>query len=216
MLVQPTLDIPAEISARILSGELFRNGSVVRVAATGQIYKLLDEIPNPVSQRQAKKILAQATKTLKDPKILVPALTAGMVIVVAIDQWQKRKAGEPDVAVVQPAVPECVERYNASLAKYVDAIRGRHLSVELLDEVLADLDAVKAYAHPDGENVLDFSTEHAKALLSIVAEYTKQLAEANGVDLADSLDDAPDSEASEIVTLRQHLEVQKRIFLEAA
>jgi len=49
-----------------------------------------------------------------------------------------------------------------------------------------------------------------------VASYTRQLAEANGIDVAGPPEDAPDSVRSEITSLRRHLEVQKRIFGNAA
>jgi hypothetical protein len=217
MIVQPTLVIPPAIEAHILSGELLRNGSVVRVAATGQIFKLLDEIPKPVGQERAEQAVVQLARKLKEPRVVVPMLLVGTVVVVGLAKWQKR---DPDVAEVDvadaPAVPECVQGYNASLAAYIEAIRGARLSLEVLDQVLADLDAVKGYADPDGGIVLDFSTEHAAALLSIVADYTMQLAEANGIDLAEPLEDAPGSGPSEIVSLRRYLDVQKQIFTDAA
>lgn len=218
MIVQPTLVIPPAIEARILSGELLRVGSVVRVAATGRIFKLLDEIPTPIGGDRAGQAVAQLTRKLKDPRVLVPVLLVGTVVVVGLAKWQKR---DPDLVAADeatdaPAVPECVERYNASLAAYIEAIRGARLSLELLDQVLADLDAVKGYADPDGGIVLDFSTEHAAALLSIVADYTRQLAEANDINLAEPLQDAPGSAPSEIDSLRRYLEVQKRIFTDAA
>ena len=216
MIVQPTLVIPPVIEAGLASGEYFRNGSVVRAAASGQIVKLLDEIPKPTQERTAQTF-TQLTTKLKDPRVAVPTLLVGTVIVVGIAMWRKREPGQDELKVADaPAVPECVDRYNASLAAYIEAIRDRRLDVELLDQVLADLDAVKSYTDPDGGVILDFSTEHAKALLSIVADYTMQLAEANGIDLAEPIADPPESKPSEIDSLRRYLEVQKRIFTEAA
>jgi len=217
MIVQPTLVIPPVIEAGLASGEYFRNGSVVRAAASGQIVKLLDEIPKPVTQERAAQTISQLTTKLKDPRIAVPTLLVGTVVVVGIAMWRKRDPGQDELEVADaPAVPECVDRYNASLAAYVEAIRDRRLNLQLLDQVLADLDEVRSYADPNGGVILDFSTEHAKALLSIVADYTMQLAEANGVDLAEPIEEPLEAKPSEIDSLRRHLEVQRQIFTDAA
>jgi hypothetical protein len=217
MIVQPTLLIPPAIEVGLISGALFRNGSVVRVADTGRIFKLLDEIPNSVGQERGAQAVAQLAKKLKDPRVVVAALVVGTVAVVGITVWKKRDHEVAEAKVDDtPAVPECVHRYNASLAAYIEAIRDARLSLELLDRVLADLDAVKDYEDPDGGIVLDFSTEHAAALLNIVADFTRQLAEANDIDLAEAPQDSPGSEPSVINSLRRYLEVQRRIFTDAA
>src|SRR4051794_11030447 len=67
-IVQLTLRIPPLVQAGIASGKLFRNGSVVRDVATGQIHTLLDEIPglDKVAQEAAKR----AAKVV--PQIMVP------------------------------------------------------------------------------------------------------------------------------------------------
>lgn len=211
MLVQPTLSIPPEIEARLSSGELFRYGSVVRETATGRIYDLLDEISAPAGRERAEKAVTRLAEKLKDPRVAVPALLIGTVVVFGLAQWKNRDLGAVDAEIPDlAAVPECVQRFNASLAEYIEAIRGARLSPQLLSQVLANLDAVKDYADPDGGIVVEFAFEHAVALLSVVADYTKQLADANNIDLAAAIQDIPG--LSEIDALRRYIEVQKRIF----
>ncbi|KMS74432.1 hypothetical protein ACM01_14205 [Streptomyces viridochromogenes] len=87
--------------------------------------------------------------------------------------------------------------------------------MDIINRLIADLDVVKAYSDEDGSVTLDFSTKHAEMLVNIVVDYTRQLAEANSVDL-NELQGGPTSENSAVVDLRRHLEVQRKIFTEAA
>lgn len=112
--------------------------------------------------------------------------------------------------------PECVQRYNASLAAYVEAIHEGRLDLQAIGGHIADLDAVKGYSDEDGSITLDFSTKQAEMLVEMVVGYTKQLAQDNAVDL-DELEDrvSPDG-AGTVIDLRRHLEVQSHIFSEAS
>jgi hypothetical protein len=53
-------------------------------------------------------------------------------------------------------------------------------------------------------------------LVKIVVDSTKQLAKANSIDLSELHEEAPASEGGAVVDLRRRLEVQKKIFTDAA
>lgn len=209
MISQPTsFYIPPEIEAGLLRGDLIRYGGIVR-NQMGQIVKHLKEVPLPVSNEKA---LARVSGMLKNPRILIPAaivttVAAGAAVIVAAKK--RKQAGNPEV-------PGCVQSYNASLAAYVEAVHEGRLELGIIDRLIAELDAVKAYSVEDGSITLDFSTKHAEMLVNIVVDYTRKLAEANSIDLNELQGVAPASENDDVVDLRSHLEVQRKIFTEAA
>lgn len=221
MIVQPALRVDPDIAVRIASGELFRNGSVVRSAATGQIVKHLDEVALPVARDAAAKAGTQLSKRVKDPKLYVPiGIIVGTVAVVSVAgyAWKKRQtdATAPSQDTEIAAIPACVERYNTSLANYLKAIQGQRLSVEILDRLIADLDEVRNYSDPDGRITLDFSTDHADTVVDIVVNYTAQLAEANSIDVSGVLPVVGEEEDNRIDLLGRHLRIQRDIFKDAS
>jgi hypothetical protein len=203
VIVRPTFFIPPEIEAGLLSGDLIRYGGVVRDSA-GRLVTHLKEIAVPKGSEEAA---AAAVSSLKNPVVLVVAIVgavAATATAVAVTAVRRRKA----------AVPECVENYNKSLRAYLEAVRLRTLDAEIVDRLIADLDAVKEYSK-SGSVTVDFSTEQSETLVQLVVDYTQQLADANSVDL-ESPEPAPESEGGVVVDLRRYLEVQKRIFSEGA
>ncbi|NEB03865.1 hypothetical protein [Streptomyces sp. SID13726] len=209
MISQPTyFYIPPEIEAGLLGGDLIQYGGIVR-NQMGQIVKHLKEVPLPLSN---EKVAAHVAGMLKNPRVLIPTAVVGTLV-----------AGAAVIAVVKkrrqsrkPQLLECVQSYNASLAAYVEAVHEGRLELEIIDRLIADLDAVKAYSNEDGSITLDFSTKQAEMLVNIVVDYTRQLAEANSVDLDELQGVAPASENDAVVDLRRHLEAQRKIFTEAA
>ncbi|MGW1730043.1 hypothetical protein [Streptomyces sp. NPDC001999] len=209
MISQPTtFYIPPEIEAGLLSGDLIRYGGIVR-NQMGQIVKHLKEISLPVSN---EKTVARVAGMLKNPRVLIPTVVVGTVaagVAVIVAAKKRKQTGKAEV-------PECVQSYNASLAAYVEAVHEGRLELDIIDRLIADLDAVKAYSDEDGSITLDFSTKHAEMLVNIVVDYTGHLAEANSVDLNELQGVAPASDDDAVVDLRRHLEVQRKIFTEAA
>jgi len=212
-VVQPTLLIPPLIQAGIDSGKLFRNGSVVRVVASGRIHKLLNEVPGP--EKVAQEVAKRAAKL--GPKIMVPVVlvTAAVGAGAAFVIKKRKNANDPDVrAEVKVDVPECVDNFEASLRAYVDAGRDGKLDTEIVDGLIADLEVVKAWS--DGGNTVEFSFEQLEPLFSLVIGHTPALAMAYSVVLDDFEEQESDCDAGVVVHLRRHLEVQKRILGEAA
>jgi hypothetical protein len=198
--------IPPEIEAGLRRGDLVQYGGVVR-DLSGQIVKHLDEVTLPVGDGKAT---AGFAAILKNPRVLIATVLAGAAAVggLSFAAARRRKLA---------SVPECVERYNSSLAAYLEAVQEGRLEVGIIRHLISDLDAVVAYSNENGSNIsLDFSTEQAAILVKIVVDSTRQLAEANSIDLRKLHEEAPASEGGAVVPLRGHLGVQKRIFADAA
>jgi hypothetical protein len=208
VIVQPTFYIPPDIATGLLSGDLIRYGGVVRDTA-GRLVVHLNEVPTP--ERTAQEVARVAVKGIKNPWV---AVGAGMLIVMAVGGGVvlavKRRKKD-----AKPEVPECVTHYNESLKTYLEAIHTGSLDPEIIDRLISDLDAVKSEAEESDTNIA-FSTEQLETLTEVVVGYTTKLAEANAIEL-----DAPGQVAegamnNVLADLRQYLEVQKRIFEEAA
>jgi hypothetical protein len=204
---QSTFIIPPEIEAGILSGDLVRYGGVVR-NLSGQIVKHLDEVELRAGD---EKTAAGVAALLKKPRVLIPTLAVAAAAVgggISFASARRRKLA---------VVPESVERYNASLRAYLEAVQEGRLDAGIIDLLISDLDAVVAYSERNGSDIcLDFSTEQAAILVKLVVDSTKQLAKANSVDLRELHEKAPASDGGAVVDLRRHLETQKKIFADAA
>ena len=108
-----------------------------------------------------------------------------------------------------------VDRYDASLRAYLEALRAGALDAEIVTQLMSDLDAIRTLADKSVITV-DFSTEPSATLVHLVVEYTRQLAECNDVELS-ALDNLRPTEGTDtVIYLRRHLEAQRRIFTEAA
>ena len=207
MITQPSFYIPPDIEAGLLSGDLILFGGIVR-NRLGQIVKHLSEIS--VSDN-SKKALERAAVTLKSPIAItaVALVTATLATAAFFVVWQRKRGGKP-------AVPECVERYNASLGEYLDAVRAQRLDADIIDRLIFDFDAVRAYSDENGGITLDFKTKQGESLFKLVVDYTRQLAEANPMNSTQLQLAASVSDDDPAVNLRRHLEVQRDIFNAAA
>ena len=157
-----------------------------------------------------EKALARVAAMLKNPRVLIPTLVAGAAVVAGISYAaaQRRKLA---------VVPECVERYNTSLGAYLEAVQEGRLDAGIIDHLISDLDAVVAYSDENGNNIsLDFFAKQAAILVKIVVDSTKQLAKDNSIELSELHEEAPASEVGAVIDLRRRIEVQKKIFTDAA
>lgn len=205
MTIQPTsFYIPPAIQAGLDAGVLHRFGGVVR-NNQGQIVKHLKELPiTPEAQEAAAKKLVAALKDHKGVVVAGLALAGTAVGGFVYLSTKKRRCAQASV-----------ERYDASLQTYLEALRAGTLDAEVVTQLMSDLDAVRALADK-GIITVDFATEPSATLVNLVVDYTKQLAEANGADLGALRDLKPTDGTDTVVYLRRHLEAQRRIFTEAA
>jgi hypothetical protein len=206
VLSQVTFFIPPETVAGLVRGDLIQYGGVVR-NQSGEIVEHLKEVQLPMG---GKKAAARVAAMLKSPRVLIPTLVAGAAVVAGTSYAAARRR---KLAVVR----ECVGRYNTSLGAYLEAVQEGRLDAGIIDHLVLDLGAVVAYSDEAGNDIsLDFSTKQAAILVKIVVDSTKQLAKANSIDLSELHAEAPASEGGAVVDLRRGLEVQKKIFTDAA
>lgn len=203
-VIQTALKIPDNIVPSLLTGEYVRDGGVVRNRA-GRLVKLLDDAsPIDDAEEAAQRSVA---KVLTNPKIViglgVAAVAAGGAAYLAS---RKTKAAQPEL-------PTCVENYKASLDAYLEAARRGTLDADILDRLIADLDAVKAESDR-GNITIEFSPEQSETLVGIVADHTRKLVEANQFELSE-LPEPANSEGATIIELRPYLEVQRELFSQA-
>ena len=206
-VIQVALDVPAPIAARLLTGELVRVGGVVRDPA-GQIVTHLDDAL-PIDVKEA--VQAGIAKILRSPKgvgvligLGVVAVSAGGAVYLATRKTKAEQLLE---------LPTSAESLSASLAAYLEAARHGSLDAEIIDRLIADLDAVTAESD-SGTITIAFLPEEWETLVGIVAGHTRTLAEANQLELS-NLPEPANAQGATIIELRPYLEVQRELFSRA-
>ena len=211
MYVQPVLHVPTATEALLLDGTLKLSGSVVRWATNERFHSFLKEVDLPASEATSKALIARLTSSSKGKYALVVAGTGVVLAGGAFAASYVKKKRAAVTAIAAEDMPECVTNFEASLRAYVVAGRAGALDAAVLDALIVDLDAVKAFME-EGNEVL-ISLDSLVPLFDLVIAHTPQLAAAYGVDLPEL--DEDDSEGGVIIPLRRHLEAQKTILAEA-
>ncbi|MGW5723003.1 hypothetical protein ACWEVP_43005 [Amycolatopsis sp. NPDC003865] len=205
MTVQIDFEMPAEIAEGLLKGDLRLFGGVVRNRAGHIVAHLKEASASKLHQQGA---VGAAASMLKKKPVVVAGLAtlavAGTVAAVVPIVRQRRRA-----------LPECVTNYNDSLRAYLEGVRDQNLDAEIIERLIADLDAVKAYSE-NGNITVDFSAEQSETLVQVVIDYTRQLAQANSFELDEPPEPTPTSTDAPVVDLRRYLEIQRKIFNDAA
>jgi hypothetical protein len=106
-------------------------------------------------------------------------------------------------------MPKRVENCNASLSAYLEAFRNEKLDADIVNRLISDLDAVKEN-FDSGKITIDFSTEQLDALVKLVVDYTRKLAEAHSVELSELQEPEPDSEHNLIIDLVVNLKPKNK------
>jgi len=208
-VVQITYDVPLDIAKGLTTGELSMLGTAA-VRNSKHITAHIREISRTISDGDEPMAAAMA-KSAKNPKFVIIGL--GVVAVAAVGGgvavWAKSRRKQ----LASAEAPECVLNYNASLAAYLEAIGSGSLDSDLIERLITDLDVLKENAD-SGSISLELSLEESDKLVSLIADYTDKLADANSVKLS-GLGADTGSEGT-IVDMRRYLEAQKQIFDESA
>ncbi|WP_447947960.1 hypothetical protein [Microbacterium maritypicum] len=204
MTIQPRLELPQEILDGLASGAYKLFGSVVRDAAKGFIVKHLPDAPTEATTEAARKAVVQVP-ALKNPWV-IGATLAGTVVAIATVAYlankQKQTAEEPEEA------PVFITRYREALRAYLAAAREGQLNDAVIARLVEALDTLRAET-AEGAIAIE-SSEESEQVVSLIIAHTRALAQANGMNLDDLLE--PVAEGDRVDELRQHLEVQRRIF----
>ncbi|HCG46365.1 hypothetical protein [Corynebacterium flavescens] len=148
MAIQQTaIEVPAFVQAGICSGELLKNGSVVRDTA-GKIIKHLDEVPLDLGQAQelGAAIDVAAKKTLDAAKNnALPALVLGGVAFVTVSAAVvvTAKAKRAKAAKIQERAA-IEDRFNVAATNWIKAASQGSLTTEIVAEMEAAWNAYSA------------------------------------------------------------------------
>lgn len=230
VFVQPVLQMKASTAAKIAAGSAYQIGGVVREVGTGRLVELLKDA-TPVEEA-AKRAVAKATEV--SPKLSLSKIDltkidiktagalGGLVLLggAAVGGYiwvrQQKKAGGPTPAeTLADALtddniedPECLVSFRASLKAYVDAGTRGELTPEIVDKLVTDLGVVEEYS---SQGAVVFTFDELMPFFELVTAHTPRLAEAYDVEL-----DEAALEGGDVVSLRRHLEAQKKILSKAA
>lgn len=217
-IIQPTFDIPPDILEGLIAGTLKRVGSVVyHAAGTGKtgIVKHLKEV-TPTQETQSalpiegtQSVLSKIADFLKTSQgKTTVAIGIGIVVAGGVAFWLMGKAKKKK----QSELLSHVENYNKSLCAYLDAINNKKLDANIINSLIANLDAMQEN-HDGGKVTIDFSSEQFETLSKLICDYTEKLAEVNSVDMQEAISITSDNPFS---GLKHYLEIQKQIFESAA
>lgn len=216
MIQQPTLYVPPEIELGLLDGTLKLFGSVVREADTGRIFKHLnDVVPSPEKVEEAVKSLRLSPKIVISVIAVTTIAGAGVTYLIKKRSKTDNKTDDKTdrVLVAVEDLPACLTEFEASLHAYIDAGRAGALDADVVERLIADLDAVKAFAEEGNE--VRISLDDLVPLFDMVIAHTSRLAEAYDVPF-ETPDADSDSEDGVVISLRHHLEAQKTILAEVS
>lgn len=204
---QPQLDVPLDVAMGLAKGVFTQRGSIVRWAAGaaggrgGQIYKHLPEV------RYEKPVEAVAKSAANlNPKIYVPLAVAGGVGLTFLGWVAKQRGAQKQY------VTSVVLAFETSLRAYIATAQAGDLDSAVVERLASDLDGLQALSAA-GKRI-QVSLDDLVPLFELVIAHTTKLAEAYNVELDDL--DKVDAEGGVVVSLRRHLEAQRRILYEAA
>lgn len=234
-IVQPRLQMSAATAAKIAAGLAYQAGGVVREIGTERLVELLREAPE--MERAAEEV-ARRLKTarlsswglskLDAPKLdAKTGLAAGSVLLaagVAVGGYRwlvGRREGAASAEQIEAIVgdieddatreaPTCLTHFRTSLMAYVDAGTAGALTADVIESLVANLDAVQAYA--DDGNAIVFTLDELLPFFELVTAHSPVLAAAYDL----PLDEEDEASEGVVVSLRRHLEMQKGILSGAA
>lgn len=197
-------DIPNDIAIGIMKGMYKRFGGVVRDAKTGAIVKHLKEVELPAEKKAGGAVM----QAVKQHPVAAIGIGVGVAAGTALTAYAVKKKKENEY---KKNSPECVLKFEKSLKAYLKAVRKGTLDEKTIDKLMADLEAIKE-VDAEEKISLELSTVELKQLVNMIYDYTRKLAKVNDVKLERFKQHSPNS----IDNLHAYLEVQKRIFQEAA
>jgi hypothetical protein len=210
-VVQITYDVPLDIAKGLATGELSTLGTAA-VRNSTHIAAHIREVSLTISDGD-NAMSAAIAKSWKNPKLVIIGLGVAAVAAVGggVATWAMSRTQQE----AQPAVPECVANYNASLAAYLEAIGSESLNADLVTRLISDLDALKKNVE-SGTIAIELSVVESEAMVNLVADYTSKFAQANAVPPSVLEEANSGSTGSAVVDLRRYLETQRQIFDESA
>lgn len=211
-VIQPNLIIPAAYQLRLNTGELWRDGGVLRKTVNGTIAHILKD--GPVSDSNPKALANTAESAvkgfnignlMKNHKGLAIAGIFGIVLSIGTGVYLYVGKKRNDKAILEAS--KKVTAFQSALSRYLKVAMSGEMTIPDIDSLISALDALES-GSPKDRIILDFSAGELFDLVNCIIGYTKSLAVANFFELDDSLSD----DSCTVVNLRHHLNAQKNIF----
>lgn len=199
-VVPVNLVLDEKTYAGVLSGAL-ELGGLVKDKELKRVRKHL-----PTVARETKSGVAKAVAVVKDHKgaaigvgIGAAVLAAGVGAITYFTQKDKRKAEK---------------QFSKSLHIYLQAAQKGEITIEIVESLITDLDAVSEF-NENKEIPLKLTTKELTTLFYSIYDFTKRLAEANHISV-DELKAPKRFKKNTVIDLQNYLKIQKEILEKAA
>lgn len=204
--VQVTYAVPDNLVSAFLNGSIRLTGGVLRTQ-DGRIIKHL----KPAKLNAAKKserIWKTALKFANQHKGITAIAGIGAVsVAIAGGKLAYNKLREP----------KAVTTLKKALKVYMDAMQTGRMDIGKINNLMAALEALKQEKNYD-KIMIQLSANDFENIITYIYGYTFKLAEANNFALSENNLHSTDTseKTSTIISLQNHLEIQKKIIESAA
>lgn len=206
-IVQDAFDIPVDIALGIATGKFQRIGSVVRVAEgveKGQIVKHLQ--PVILNNSAAGKVAKGSVNLLKrNKKVMIIAGAA--VIVIA--------GGAAVYKVLKNRQTKELKAVHNKLDNYISAIRNGKVDFLVVDELAKALDELRDKRNYE-KMTFQLSAEELAVIVGHIYTYTRKLVKDNEYVITPEEKIYLEKSDDAIFDLRNYLELQKKVIVNAA
>ncbi len=186
-IIQPKIKLTEEQYIKYCSGEYKLKG-LLKDSNNNRIIKHLDVFQDK-NQDDAKS------------EVLFGLIALSVVAVSGITLW-----------FISRTERKKVDYFKSCLNTYIDAVKKQKLTVEIIDNLIKSVDELKIRTRKNLN--IKFSKEELFDLIECLCNHTKTLAQSNNINLKIKYTDEENLEI--LLKLRKNLNVQKKIFLQAA
>lgn len=206
--IQPRLNLPPEFERSLASGELRRDGGVLRRVKDGTIALILkDEAPRKEAEEMVEHIVVKASAStfIKNHKVAV--ISGGVILIVLIGSgvylYRRKRKKE---RALQADTEFRDTKFRDALICYLSAAVAGQLTAEIIEKLIFTLDALDCEGSQNQVQI-EFASKDLQNLVKCILGHTSALAAANNYEL----DTSCDSGRCTIINLRNHLKEQKKI-----
>ncbi len=207
-VMQVVMKMSEKAALGIATGTMVRHGGVVYHKKGGIVEHLTDATVSTVAN---ESVISTVAKLLKSSKILI-AIGLGAVLVGGMVYFVKDKKNKKNEQQTMPKMSKCIANYNDSVVAYLDAINRGNVNLDKINCVLTNITLLRE----SSEITIDFAQEKSEILVNHVYEYTKKLANANSVEHMKFEKPTSFSTDNTLLYLSHYLDIQKKIFEDAA
>ena len=204
MFVMDTYYVPAELAAKLATGEFVRYGNVIKYASGaagskgGQVVTWLKKSNTVKDAANAARNAAAAVIKTPLGKAFVVVGTALIVYTVADGVYER---------IQMSKFKKSCKNFNTSISNYFNALAEGSLNDETLNQLLTSTQDLNSY---DCDIVTEFTSDELNTLMSILAGYTEKMISANKADEAISVPSQANYDSS-IIWLEDILKTQKEL-----